>query len=139
MKTSRLAPFCLVFSLSLIAGTASSAAAAEDELPKRRSGLWRISTISPEVGMQTNDVCIEENDSVIGAQDESCTKPSVTRATDQIIVTIECGPKDSRDVTSLLFTGDFRNWYRAQSRMTAKGARTGFTIEAKYLSERCAR
>lgn len=139
MKLSRLAPFCLVFSLSLIAGAASSAAAAEDELPKRRSGLWRISTISPEVGMQTNDVCIEENDSVIGAQDESCTKPSVTRATDQIIVTIECGPKDSRDVTSLLFTGDFRNWYRAQSRMTAKGARTGFTIEAKYLSERCAR
>lgn len=137
MKFSRLAPFGLVFSLSLIAGSASSATAAEDELPKRRPGLWRISTISPEVGMQTNDVCIEEGDSIIGAQDESCTKPSVTRANDQIIVTIECGPKDSREITSLLFTGDFRNWYRAQSRMTAKGARSGFTIDANFLSERC--
>lgn len=98
-----------------------------------------FSTISPEVGLQTNDVCIEEGDSIIGAQGESCTKLSVTRANDQIIVTIECDPKDSRKVTSLLFTGDFQNWYRAQSRITAKENRSGFTIDAKFLSERCAR
>lgn len=139
MKRSRLTLFRLVLALSLFARAAAPAIAAEDELPKRRPGLWRISTISPEVGLQTNDVCIEEGDSIIGAQDESCTKPSVTRANDQIIVTIECGPKDSREVVSLLFTGDFQNWYRAQSRMTAKGNRSGFTIDAKFLSERCAR
>lgn len=139
MKLSRLAPFGLVFPLALIAGAGPSATAAEDELPKRRPGLWRISTISPEIGMRTNEVCIEEGDSVIGALEKNCTKPLVTHAKDQTIVTIECGPKDSRDVTSLLFTGDFRNWYRAQSRMTAKGARSGFTIDAKFLSERCTR
>jgi len=87
--------------------------------------------------MQTNEVCIEEGDSIIGAQEESCAKPSVAPAKDQIIVTIECGPKDSREVTSLLFTGDFQNWYRAQSRTTAEGTRSGFTIDAKFLSERC--
>ncbi len=137
MKLWRLTPFGIVFSLSLIASAATSACAAGDELPKRRPGLWRISTIAPEIGMQTNEVCIEEGDSIIGAQDENCAKPSVTQAKDQTIVTIECGPTNSRDVTSLLFAGDFRNWYRAQSRTTARGARSGFTIDARFLSERC--
>lgn len=138
MKLTRLALF-LVFSLALVAGAASTATGAEDELPKRRPGLWRISTISPEIGMQANEVCIEEGDSVIGTQTENCAKPSVLRDKDQIIVTLECGPKDSREVTSLLFTGDFQNWYRAQSRMTTSGTRLGFTIDAKFLSERCAK
>ncbi len=137
MKLWRLARFGIVFSLGIIAGAGPSATAAGDELPKRRPGLWRISTIAPEIGMQTNEVCIEQGDSIIGALDENCAKPLVTQAKDQTIVTIECGPKDSRDVTSLLFTGDFRNWYRAQSRVTSKGARSGFTIDATFLSERC--
>ncbi|MGE3266411.1 DUF3617 domain-containing protein [Methylocystis sp.] len=137
MKLVQIAPFGLVFSFSLFAGAASTATAANGELPKRQPGLWRITTISPEIGMQTNNVCIEDGDSIIGAQDENCAKPSVTRAKDQTVVTFDCGQKDSREATSLLFTGDFRSWYRAQARMTAKGARVGFTIDAKFLSERC--
>ncbi|MGD9658800.1 MAG: DUF3617 domain-containing protein [Methylocystis sp.] len=139
MKLLQLAPFGLVFSLSLIAGAASSATAADTELPKRRPGLWRITTISPEIGMQTNDVCIEDGDSIIGARDENCVRPAVTQAKDQTVVTFDCGQKDSREVTSLLFTGDFQSWYHAQARMTAKGARAGFTIDARFLSERCTR
>jgi hypothetical protein len=135
MELWRLTP--LAVTLSLFAQAYSPAIAADAELPKRRPGLWRISTVSPDVGLQTNDVCIQEGDSIIGAQDESCTKPSVTHANDQVIVTFECGPQESRVVTSLLFTGDFQNWYRAKSRMTAKGSRSGFTIDARYLSERC--
>ena len=135
MELWRLTP--LAVTLSLFAQAYSPAIAADAELPKRHPGLWRISTVSPDVGLQSNDVCIEEGDSIIGAQDESCTKPSVTYANDQVIVTFECGPKESREVTSLLFTGDFQSWYRAQSRMTARGHRSGFTIEATYLSERC--
>jgi hypothetical protein len=135
MKFWRVTSFAVA--LSLFAQAHSPAIAAGAEQPKRRPGLWRISTISPDLGLRTNDVCIQEGDSIIGAQDESCTKPSVTYANDQIIVTFECGPKESREVTSLLFTGDFQSWYRAQSRMTARGHRSGFTIEATYLSERC--
>jgi hypothetical protein len=135
MELWRLTSFAVA--LSLFAQAHSPVIAADAELPKRRPGLWRISTISPEVGLQSNDVCIEEGDSIIGAHDESCTKPSVTHANDQIIVTFECGPKESREVKSLLFTGDFHSWYRAQSRATAKGSRSGFTIDAKFLSERC--
>lgn len=132
MKLLRLTPH--VTALSLLLATAM---AAEPELPKRRPGLWRISTISPEVGLQSNDVCIEEGDSIIGALDDSCAKPSVAYANDQIIVTFECGPKESPEVISLLFTGDFQNWYRAQSRLTTKSSRSGFTIDAKFLSDRC--
>ncbi|HEY8125800.1 MAG TPA: DUF3617 family protein [Methylocystis sp.] len=129
----------LVVALLLFVGAPSPAFASDAEPPKRRPGLWRISTISPEIGLQTHDVCIEDGDSIVGAQDESCAKPSVTHANDQIIVTIECGPKDTRDVTSLLFTGDFRSWYRAQSKTTASARRSGFTIDAKFLSESCTR
>ena len=138
MQRAQLFSSGLVVALLFLAGAHSPALSSDAELPKRRPGLWRISTISPEIGLQTNDVCIEEGDSIIGAQDESCAKPSVTHANDQIIVTIECGPKDARDITSLLFTGDFQSWYRAQSKATAKGTRSGFTIDAKFLSERCA-
>jgi hypothetical protein len=139
MKFLQLAPFGLVVSLSLIAGAASSATAADDEPPKRRPGLWRITTISPDIGMRINEVCIEAGDSIIGALDGNCAKPSVAHAKDQTIVSIECGSKDSREITSLLFTGDFQSWYRAQARMSAKGAHKGFTIDAKFLSERCMR
>ena len=135
MNLQRLALFKLLF--LLFAGAASLATAANGELPQRRPGLWRLTTISPEIGMQTNDVCIEQADSIIGAQDESCARPSVTQTGDQIIVTLECGPKDSREVMSLLFTGDFQSWYRAQSRTTTSAARSGFTIDAKFLSEHC--
>jgi len=106
-------------------------------LPKRAPGLWRITTVSPEIGMQTNEVCIEDADSIVGAPDSSCDAPMVTRANDQVIVTIECGSAGKRDVTSLLFTGDFRTWYRAQSKATAGASRTGFTIDAKFLRAQC--
>lgn len=112
-------------------------------LPTRRPGFWRITTISPEIGMQTNEVCIDERDSIVGALEENCGKPLVERATDQVIVTISCDRKGGREVTSILFAGDFRDWYRAQSRMTSTGAndgsirRSGFTIEAKRLRPDC--
>ena len=112
-----------------------------DDLPKRKPGLWRISTISPEIGMQTHEVCIEESDGIVGASEESCAKPLVERASDQTIVTIACDRKDGRKVTSILFTGDFQDWYRAQSKTSSTDAidgsirRSGFTIEARRLRD----
>jgi hypothetical protein len=108
------------------------------ELPKRALGLWRITTISPEVGMQSHDVCIGEGDSIIGDQPADCAQPSVTSAGDQVIVTIECGVGDRRNIKSLLFTGDFKSWYRAQSKVTAGTHRSSFTIDARFLSMNCA-
>ena len=88
--------------------------------------------------MQTHDVCIAEGDSIVGAQAANCALPSVARAGDQVIVTIECGAGDRRSVESLLFTGDFKSWYRAQSKITSGAHRSGLTIDAQLLSVKCA-
>lgn len=87
--------------------------------------------------MQTNDVCIGEDDSIVGPRASGCAKPSVTRVQDQVIVTIECVAGDKREVESFLFTGDFQSWYRAQSRITSGARRSGFTIDAKFLRPNC--
>ncbi|WP_036285488.1 DUF3617 family protein [Methylocystis sp. ATCC 49242] len=115
----------------------SAFADASSELPKRERGLWRITTVSPEVGMHTHNVCIAEGDSIIGNQAADCSQPSVKRAGDQVIVTIECGVGDRRNVESLLFTGDFKSWYRAQSKISSGGKRSGFSIDAKFLGGDC--
>lgn len=124
--------------LALVAG-----ADAAPELPQRRPGVWRISTISPEVGLQTNDVCIETGDSLIGSFAENCAEPIIEAAGGQWIVTLSCGRAGGKDVTSLLFTGDFTSWYRAQAKSTFTRADgkalpgTGFTIDAKFLGPDC--
>lgn len=142
----------LFVALLLAAACAGSTAACAEtaasnpataELPKRKPGLWRITTISPEIGMRTNEVCIEEGDGVVGAPEENCAKRLVERASDQTIVTIACDSKGGHEVTSILFTGDFQDWYRAQSKSTSTGAndgsirRSGFTIEAKRIRPDC--
>jgi hypothetical protein len=133
-------------SLTLVAAAFAllgAARAQTPELPQRRPGLWRISTISPEVGLATHDVCIEAGDSLIGAIDETCDKPTVQPAQDQWIVTLSCSRASGREVTSFLFTGDFSSWYRAQAKssftradgIAAQGS--GFTIDAKFLGREC--
>lgn len=124
----------------LIVAPATSAATAEP--PRREPGYWRISTISPELGMQTHDVCIEAGDSIIGTLEDDCSSPSVEAGQSEIIVTFSCERGGARQVTSLLFTGDFSSWYRAQSKVTVtRGAtmtqRSGFTIDAKFLAPDC--
>lgn len=112
------------------------------ELPQRSSGLWRITTISPELGSQANEVCIEKGDSIVGALNSACSRPNVTRTGDQTIVNIECGAGGKREITSILFTGDFQAWYRAQVKITsvgpqAKERHAGLTIDARFLAPGC--
>jgi hypothetical protein len=137
MKSSlRLLSTAVTF-VGIVLARETAFADASSELPKRAPGLWRITTISPEVGMQSHDVCIGEGDSIIGDQLADCAQPSVTRAGDQVIVTIECGVGDRRDIKSLLITGDFESWYRAQSKVTSGPRRSSFTIDARLLSMNC--
>ncbi|GLI95609.1 DUF3617 domain-containing protein [Methylocystis echinoides] len=112
------------------------------ELPQRAPGSWRITTISPETGTQTNEVCIEKGDNILGAQSGDCSRPKVARAADQTIVTIECGAGDNREINSMLFTGDFQTWYRAQVKITRVGPdsqerHAGLTIDARFLAPGC--
>lgn len=83
--------------------------------------------------MQSHDVCVAEGDSIIGPQAADCAQPLVARAGDQVIVTIECGAGDRRSVESLLFTGDFKSWYRAQSKISSSDMHSGFSIDGRFL------
>jgi len=115
-----------------------------ESLPLRKSGLWRISTLSPAVGLQVGEACVGPNDSIIGDADTGCAKPGVTRAGEQIVVTVVCAADGRRVTSSLLLTGDFTTWYRAQGKITSAGedpsadVHSGFTIDAKYLRPDCA-
>lgn len=121
--------------------SAQSATRTDMQLPVRKPGLWRISTVAPDIGMQTNEVCIGSSDTIIGNSAEGCAAPTIQRADDQIIVSYACERKDGKEATSLLFTGDFVNWYRAQAKFTSNGPgglrRSGFTIEGKFLRPDC--
>jgi hypothetical protein len=127
----------LFLSAAIFTLDAAAAEPSKTELPRRTPGQWRMTTVSPEIGMRTVDVCITDSDSIIGPQAPGCAQPSVTYAGDQMIVTIECGAGDRREVQSLLFTGDFKTWYRAQSKVTSGGRRSGFAIDASFLGSNC--
>ncbi len=131
--SSHLLAVTIVLSGIIVPTGAILADTLSSELPKRAPGLWRITTVSPEIGMQSHDVCIAEADSIIGSQAADCSRPSVAHTGDEVIVTIECGVGDRRSFESLLFTGDFKSWYRAQSKISSKNMRSGFSIDAKFL------
>jgi hypothetical protein len=123
---------------------AQATVAPSEALPVRRPGLWRISTVSAAVGLHVGETCVGPQDSVIGPQGSDCSKPEITRAADQTVVTIACGSGSRRIVSSLSFNGDFVTWYRAQGKITegdhaGDGAelRTGFTIDAEFLRPDC--
>jgi hypothetical protein len=123
---------------------AQATVASSDALPTRRPGLWRISTVSAAVGLHVGETCVGPQDSVIGSLGSDCSKPEITRAADQTVVTIACGSEPRRIASSLLFTGDFVTWYRAQGKITERDQagndaelRTGFTIDAEFLRPDC--
>jgi hypothetical protein len=93
--------------------------------------------------MQTHDICIAAGDSIIGAPRENCSTPEVEAGQGEVIVTFSCELRGAREVTSLLFTGDFMSWYRAQAKITLTGTdgktkeASGFTIDATFLSPDC--
>jgi hypothetical protein len=123
---------------------AEPAVTGSEALPLRRPGLWRVSTISAAAGLHVGETCVGPHDSIIGPLESDCAQPRITRAADQIVVTILCGVGRRRITTSLLFTGDFAAWYRAQGKITEgevagvdADLHTGFTIDAKFMQSDC--
>ena len=106
--------------------------------------MWRISTLSAATGLHVSETCLQPEDSIVGETDPACGDPKVIREGDQVVVTITCEERGRRVVRSLLFTGDFTTWYRAQGKITSKGStpgsevHAGFTIDAKFLEPDCA-
>jgi len=138
---------CLIAQIGALANVqaarAQSLSTPSDSLPIRKSGLWRISTLSPATGLHFGETCIRPEDSILGERDAACASPGVIREGEQVVVTIICEEGGQHVVTSLLLTGDFTTWYRAQGKITSQGAtkgsevHSGFTIDAKFLQSDC--
>jgi hypothetical protein len=114
-----------------------------DSLPTRRAGLWRISTLSAAAGLHFAATCLRPGDSIVGEKDPACGDPRVDREGDQVVVTISCEESGQHVVRSLLFTGDFTTWYRAQGKITSRGPtngsefHSGFTIDSSFVRSDC--
>ena len=129
--------------IAIRVGSAAPSEEQDRDLPTRRPGLWRISTLSITTGLQVIETCVQAGDSIIGDVRAGCAKPQVARAENEAIVTIICEADGQSDVTSLLLTGDYSSWYRAQGKITSRSQvssaeiHSGFTIDAKYLGSKC--
>lgn len=133
----------LVMATAAVLATGSSAMAAASDVPVRKPGHWKISTIAAALGMTTIDACITPSDSIAATTSVGkCGPPEVQRAGDQTIVTVVCATSQGRETTSTLFTGDFTTWYRGIVKITsdppaAGQPNLGVTIDAKYVGPEC--
>lgn len=135
----RLAVLAATAALGFAVGPAATTRGASvGEVPVRKSGQWKITTIAPTLGMTTIDACIGPGDCIAATTSPGqCSAPEVERAGDQVIISVTCTTPKGRERTSTLFTGDFTTWYRGIVKMTFDPpvdgrANLGVTLDARY-------
>lgn len=137
-------PAFRALTMCVLGGLACSAQAATAEVPARKAGLWHIRTISDAFGTREIDACVTAADPLIPASPGATCQPArVASTASETIVTLECSVGEDRQVTSILFTGDFETWYRGQAKMTiSKSAAPqvatttlGFNIDANFIGD----
>jgi len=121
---------------------AQPAAAGTEELPVRKSGQWKISTVSDTTGLKEFETCLTPNDSIVPSNDKECGKPDVKRKNDEIFVNVACKSSAGNRRISTLLTGDFSTWYRAVSKITLDPPQGGYAnlgviVDGKYLGPTC--
>ena len=138
-KKILLAAAAAIMLLPAATGPASAA-----EPPKRKPGLWELSTIGAGTGTLVTKACIDDDDSILAPSDGKCSAPKVTSdGVDSTIVDVACDQGSSKQTISGAFTGDFDTRYRAQVKMTfdppppGMPPRIGVTIDGKYLGPDC--
>lgn len=123
----------------LVASVASSQAV---EMPKRKPGHWKITTVSAGIGMTTIDACIGENDNLATPADSGeCSEPKVTTAGSEIIIDVVCKKPHGKQIMSTAFGGDFKSRYHGIMKMSfdpPEGWKNmGVTIDGQYMGPDC--
>jgi hypothetical protein len=136
-------------SILLIAACAAALAAmpaAGDDVPKRKSGLWEITTQSGAAKTPPHSVqlCVDQKTdnaaqhAAAGAAKDMCTRNDLVRQGDRIVVDSVCKFGESTAPTHAVMSGHFDSAYRVET--TSKydpplaGIREGSAvIEAKWL------
>lgn len=112
------------------------------DIPKRKPGHWRITTVAANLGKTTIDTCIGPDDSIaMPADNGDCGEPKVEKAGTETIVTIVCKRPYAKQTMSTVFGGDFNKRYRAIMKMTfdpPDGFQTmGVTLDGEYIGPDC--
>jgi hypothetical protein len=127
----------------LFSAAAFVAHASAEELPARKPGHWRLTTISDSIGMKMFDTCLSAADAVLpGIGDKACGKPDMKRLGDELYVTIVCTTDEGKETRSTVLTGDFSTWYRAMSKITftpPQGGlpQMGVTVDGTFIGPSC--
>lgn len=131
--------------IGILAVLGASAAAA-DELPRRKSGLWSMSVTMPGASVPlTMQQCVDEKTDDITAatadkSKQSC-KSQTKRSGDRLTFDTVCKSGKTTSTTSGVFVGDFKSSYTLES--TTKfdppmaGMREGVTKAAAQWSGPC--
>jgi hypothetical protein len=116
--------------------------AADEAVPKRKPGLWEITTVAAGTGMTTIKACIGPDDK-IASPDESgdCSEPKTKRMGEEIVVDVVCKKEFGKQIMSTAFIGDFTSRYHAIMKITfdpPEGVKNmGVVIDGKYLGPDC--
>jgi hypothetical protein len=126
--------------IAIIANTALQGRA--EEVPKRKPGLWEITTVAAGTGMTTLKACIGPDDSIATPSDSGdCSAPKATRAGEEVIVDVVCKKEFGKEIMSTAFSGDFTTRYHAIMKITfdpPEGVKNmGVIIDGKYLGPDC--
>jgi hypothetical protein len=118
-------------------------ASEEDQVPKRKPGLWEIVTVAPASGMTKSKVCVGEDDNMVTPENAGdCSKPTTTRQNEGLTIDVVGISKQGKQSISTSFTGDFDTRYHA----TLKTAfdppiggipHMGLKLDGKYLGPDC--
>ena len=117
-------------------------AAADEPVPKRKPGLWEITTVAAGTGMTTVKACIGNDDRIATPDDSGdCTMPKASRVGADVIVDVVCKKAHGKQIMSTAFSGDFDTRYHGIMKITfdpPEGVRTmGVIIDGRYLGPDC--
>ena len=113
-------------------------AAADEPVPKRKPGLWEITTVAAGTGMTTVKACIGDDDRIATPNDSGdCTMPKARRVGADVIVDVVCKKAHGKQIMSTAFSGNFDTRYHGIMKITfdpPEGVRTmGVIIDGRYL------
>jgi len=133
-----VAAFAVLFSASI-------AAAATSDMPKRKSGLWEITVSnSGTKGSQAMQQCIDEKsddltkNNMPGTEKQSCSKNEMRRDGNKVVTESVCKMSGTTTTTRGVFTGQFDSSYKGDIKSTYEPPLHGMkesasTIEAKWV------
>lgn len=133
--------FVTAAAVCLVCATVANAV---EEMPKRKPGLWEITTVLPVVGPKKVKICIGAADDIAKPENAAgpCSAPKMTRSGDGVVVDVVCTSPQGKQTINMAFSGDFETQYHGKLKMTFDPPIAGMdnmamTIDGKYLGPDC--